>query len=153
MPRRPKPGEIYELLPLPKLVLMALGALPRRTPLPYDLMRDLLEKRYGQTVTSTQLSVAIANARASRSKAYRTLPAPALSENGHAARGWVTRSDWPLYERIIPIEYEGHAIERAAAAIAGGDVPDYDKVAQRLIEQAVKKLGKRSLREQTFGAR
>jgi hypothetical protein len=146
------PNEYFwNLLSLPKLVMYVLHNLQQPTPIPYRLMIGHIREQFAREVTSEQLSVTIAHARNAWGRADNVFLAPALRPDGRAARGWLTRSDWPLYDRVIPFGEDGRAAERGTAAILHLARPSFSGTSSSIIAQALPLLRQRTLREQTFG--
>jgi len=153
--RKPLPHRYdpYRLLTTPRLLMHLLGELRHAVPVPYALAINTLAATYGRAVTTKHLSVILAHERNAWGRQHGLFLAPALRPDGTPARGWLTRSDWMLHDRIIPYESDGDAHVRSCSALAGAAPVALAGITEAVVNKASKDLRRLPLREQIFGVR
>jgi len=122
------------------------------TPVPATELRAHLEARHGRRTTPRELATVIAKEAFAFGKSLRReYIAPALDERGRPVRGWYTRSDWALGDRLVISGSTDDARRRAQTALAGELAPPWAAGVAAQIDVATQMLSAWSWRERTFG--
>lgn len=119
------------------------------------MLREHLAAEFSRQTTPRDLSLVVAKEPFAYGKSPRALYlAPAIGPNGRPVRGWYTRSDWLLFDRILIPGSEVQAAARAADALhTHAQPPPWDDDTTQCIEQALQHLRHLAPRERTFGIR